>query len=486
MTPRTLRVNDNAGSRGISRRFLFGNTALAALLAPILRQRDAQAATASPRRVIFIFTPNGPMSVAGPASGTPHDFKLHDWWKPLERHRKEGIFLSHLAATGQNTVMGNGHGLGGQIFSGYGSGFGGNQYANMGETVDQVIGKRLEAEARAGLARSLVWGLAGTRHQGGTGEGFCAAPGRNIPPEADPSRAWAQLYARFVGPAGKISLERASAFIAQDRSVLDFVAKDCERAKGALGNESGQLLEDHCTTLRSMEKNLVSAVLGNPALEACRTPRDPGAFDWTNPENIERQMLAFNELIATTLACELSHVIAFQFAGQAARNRLPARMRVPSSPKVDSGDSGPAHHPWTHNSASEERDLALRIFARFYATQVALLVDKLKATRDTHNNPLLDSTLVVWGSELGGNSVTRDPHETASMPVVLFGGTQGGFFKTGRYLQGKSGENGSGDVAEAGRDMARLLVSSIHYMGLSDIQTVGATKVRGPLAELHG
>ncbi len=469
---------------GLSRRRVLTHTALGALLAPVLRKRDALGAPSSPRRVIFIFSPNGPMSACGPASGTETDFQFHDWWQPLARHRADGIFLSHMAITGSGVVNGGGHGLGGQVFSGYGAGFGGNQYANNGQTVDQLIGKRLEAEYRAGLVRSLVWGLVGTRQAGGTGEGYCAAPGRNISPETNPSRAWAQLFARFMGPAGAADPGQADAFVARDRSVLDFVSQNCARVKSDLGAEGSRLLDDHCTTLRSMEKNLVSGLLGNPALKVCRKPQDPGAGDWANPENVPTQMTAFNELMATTFACELSHVIAFQFGGQAARNRLPDCFEVPTAPKADSGDSGPAHHPWTHQRPSEEKTAAMRIFTNFYSTQVALLVDKLKTTMDAYGKPLLDSTLVVWASELGGNEKNNDFHQTGSLPVVLFGRGQG-VFKTGRYLRGKSGDSGNGGK-EPGRDMAQLLVSAVQYMGLKDIKTVGATGVDGPLQALHG
>jgi hypothetical protein len=193
-------------------------------------------------------------------------------------------------------------------------------------------------------------------------------------------------------------------------------------------------------------------------------------------------MSAFTDLMITSLACELSHVIAFQFGGQAARLRLPDSYEVPLAPKQDSGDAGPAHHPWTHHGDSAEKTYALRAFTTFYAEQVAQVVDKLKTTNDVHGAPLLDSTLVVWASELGGNEKNQDPHQTGSLPVVLFGGRRTGM-KLGRYIRGSSGDKGNGGP-EAGRDMASVLVSAIHHMGLHDIKTVGATGVDGPLHSL--
>ncbi len=171
----------------------------------------------------------------------------------------------------------------------------------------------------------------------------------------------------------------------------------------------------------------------------------------------------------------------------AARNRLAAKYAVPSSAVVDSSDSGPAHHPWTHNANSAAKTTSLNIFQTFYATQVATLVDKLKSTVDAAGKPLLDSTLVVWLSELGGSEKNTDPHQTGCVPAVLFGPGQG-VFKTGRYIHGKSPDTGSSGAAyqEGGRDMARLLVSVQQYMGLGDVNTVGATGVNGPLMSLYG
>ncbi len=467
----------------VSRRQILQNTALATLLSPVLRKMEAQAAATSPRRVILIFSPNGPMVAAGPATGSESAFTLHDWWKPLERHRADGIFMSHMASTGVGVLAGGGHGIGGQVFDGYGGGYNGNQYLTQGPSIDQVIGRRLEAENRAGIRRSVVWG-SGVSDGNGP---YVASPGRHIRPEVDPSKAWNDIFSGFVAPAANdAAMKRAAALRARDQSVLDLVNANCAAVKSALGTEGSRLLDDHCTTLRSFERNLVAGLAGNPAAEKCAKPANPGSMIWTDPENVDLQMSKFIELMGATLACELSHVIAFQFGSQGARNRLAASYGVPSSPTADSGDSGPAHHPWTHQGNSEARVTAMRLFQTWYSTQVAALIDKLKNTVDAYGKPLLDSTLVVWASELGGNEKNRDSHQNGSLPVVVFGKGQG-LFRTGRYIRGKSPDTGrlGAGYPEAGRDMGRLLISVMQYMGLSDINTVGSTGVTGPLMSLY-
>jgi hypothetical protein len=468
-------MKDLLNNRFLSRRNILKHTALMTVLTPVLRKRDAFGAP-SPRRAILIYSPNGPMNALGPASGTETSFTFHDWWKPLERHKADGIFMSHMAATGAGSVSGGGHPLGGQSYCGYGAGYGGDAYATKGESIDQVIGKRLEAERRAGIKRSVVWGLAG-------GRCFATGPGRSISPELSPQKAWAGLFANFMAPAptSPEGIKQAEALVARRRSMLDFINEDCKGLTDALGAEGMRLLDDHCTTLRGLEKSLVTG-FDSAAATMCSKPADPGEKAWSNPENIDVQMSAFIDLIAATLACEMTHLIAFQFAGMAARNRLAAKYGVPSSPRADSGDSGPAHHPWTHQGTSAAKVTALRIFTTFYSTKVALLIDKLKSTMDASGKPLLDSTAVLWVSELGGKNGGSDYHQVGSVPAILFGRGQG-TFKTGRYYRGKSGDASShigSNFREGGREMARLLVTMIQYMGLKDIQTVGATGVSGP------
>lgn len=466
------------------RRTILRHAALAALLTPVLRRRDAQAAPLAPRRLILIFSGNGPIVTTGPASGTETSFQVHDWWRPLDRHRSDAIFVSHLSCTGKDVVSANGHGLGGQLFAGAGAH---DNYSSNAETIDQIIGRRLVAENRAGLRRSVVWGLAKGFT---TGEGFQSTGGRNIIPETDPSKAWTDLFASFVAPAptaggapADAALKRAAAMRARDQSVLDIVGSDCARMRDALGAQGMRLLDEHCTTVRGFERNLQSGVLGTGAIASCRKPANPGVSAWTDPENVDAQSAAFAELITTALACEITHVVAFQFSGAAARNRLAAKYGV-GPPKEDASD-GPAHHPWTHNTQSPARIAAMQAFTTFYATQVALLVDKLKTTVDATGASLLDSTVVLWGSELGGSEKNPDPHLTGCVPAVWVGKGQNQF-KTGRYLRSKTDDKGGGPgSAEAGRDMARILVSAQQYMGLTD-DTVGTTGVKGPYLPLLG
>jgi hypothetical protein len=247
------------------------------------------------------------MSEAGPATGSETDFVLHDWWSPLERHKSSGIFLSHLANTGAGIVTGSGHGLGGQTFGGWGA----DDYSPKGPTIDQIIAGRLEEEGRGGFRPSVVWGSAGQSEAGGTGDAFVSEAGPTIRPTTNPRTAWNEVFSGFsppdTDPSGQ---ERAAFLLAQKKSVLDFAASDCEKLRDALGAEGMRLFEEHCSTVRSLERGLETTLVDGGM---CEQPADPGDGDWTKPNNIDDQTGTFFDLMSMTLACELSHVVSFQF-----------------------------------------------------------------------------------------------------------------------------------------------------------------------------
>jgi hypothetical protein len=466
---------DFTKNRLLARRGLLKNVGLMALLAPALRMRDAGAA-GEPRRVILLYRGNGPMNVIGPVTNgsAQTNFTLHDWWSPLEPYKAEGIFLSHMAPTlcgnfpRSKDDIPNGHGIGGQTYSGYGTGDTRGYLCN-GRTIDQVIGERLQQKGAQGATRSVVWGLQNSHH-----EAFHSGPLKPIPPNTNPVNAWTEMFSQLI-PAGTTDEAKqiAARAFARRKSILDFMKADCLATKDALGREGMPLLESHCNTIREMETALQTQMNGGGAGGVCTKPEKPtgaSAF-WSSVENQEAKMEAFASIIAATLSCQLTHVIGFQLCGQASRATLPSKYAVPST----GGTGGYEFHNWTHKNTSSQQHRVMGIFQKYYSTQVAVLLKKLK------ERGLLHSTLVVDVSEMGGfnkEGTGIAVHNPGGVPVMLYGGTAGGF-KPGRYIKGKSKEENSSYQLfhkDAGVDMARILISVMHYMGLTDVHHVGVSK----------
>jgi Protein of unknown function (DUF1552) len=467
-----------------SRRRILRDAALTSFLMPIFRQLDASAqALTSPKRLILLYTPCGPMEKAGPCTGTETNFSFLDWWQPLERHKNNGVFFSHLATTGHSVVPGTGfwHGFGSQAFSGHGA----IEYDAAGETIDQVIARKLQAAQREAAVASVVWG--NFSNNGGTGDPFSKGPKQNIAATTNPSKAFLELFKDFT--AGATTDPKALRDYNRNKRILSLVMKDCSGVKNALGAEGMKLLESHCAGLETIERGLMAP----GTVQACTKPTDPGKNDsYWNPGQtmLDEKVNVFWDLCTAAFACERTHLIAYQLGRQGENCTLNSTYGLPSGQSAVGADqAGPYFHTWTHNDPSANRSKAMGIFQTYFSNAVASLIDKLKLTKDATGAPLLDSTMVVWMPEMGGNPKCGDPHMNTCLPVVVFGPSSE--IKAGRYIRGPGKEEANnGDYAAeskiGGQHSAQILVSAIHHMGFTDVKTVGVTNVNGPMPKLYG
>jgi hypothetical protein len=180
---------------------------------------------------------------------------------------------------------------------------------------------------------------------------------------------------------------------------------------------------------------------------------NPGAVDQT-PEVVDSQI----ELIAASLACDLTRVASFQYT-------LGENDNV-GYPWLGINDG---HHNLTHAADSDAQSWEqVAQIREWYAEKFAQLLDRLEQITEG-DGTLLDNTMVVWASELGiGNT-----HSFKSTPFVVAGGA-GGQIETGRYLE-----------FDEAIEHNRLLVSMCQAMGLSDVETFGDTDLgSGPLPGL--
>lgn len=463
--------------RRLARRHLLQQAGLWSLAWPVLRHARLEAAEATaPKRVIVFFSPNGPIMERGPVSGTERDFTLHDWWKPLERHKADGLFFAGMMQAGVPFGEHNeyGHQSGGTGALTARTTEGTNN--STGPSIDQFIGQKLLEQGIVTPKRSLLWGLHDS--VGNWGPWYEAA-GKPVNPERNPYAALNDIAPGLAPTTGAPPVNP----LLRKRLVLDRAYKDCKQLLGKLGAEGQALLDFHCNNIESLEKS-VSESLNRPPGPDCRAPTKPDTTlgadaNFGQADNRDEMMKAFTSLMALSLSCDVTRVIGFSFGGTADRLAIPASYAIPSSAQVDSGDSGPQHHAWTHvYDQSDTKRAALKGFYNWYAEQVALVIDKLKATPDVNGKSLFDSTLVLWTSELGhqpGSSL--EPHPNGHIPVILFG-NGGGQFKTNRFYDGDSSPQTS-------IMLHQLFVSLIQHAGTSGVDTFG-NQGQGPLEWLQG
>ena len=425
----------------------------------------------APHRVVVIFSPNGPQFVEGPTlPGSATSFQLHDWWKPLERHKADGFFFRQCHQPGVPFGSHNEYGhQSGQIGALTARTTEGTN-TSTGPSLDQYIAQEVFKRGVVLPKRSLLWGLLPDRGI------FFEDRGRSLTPTVNPYRALEELAVGFSGE-GSGTLRQA---LSRKHFVLDRARADCLRLRGRLDAQGKAMLDAHCANIEALEAG-VSQALQRTNL-VCRAPTDPLALpssaDWSARENRDTSMKAFTELMALAFTCDITRVIGFQFAGGASRFAIPASYNVPSSGVVDSGDSGPQMHAWTHNGGDPNHLPALKIFYNWFSEGVASFIDKLKSTPDADGRPLFETTLVLWTSEFGAPS----PHTNARVPVMLFG-NGAGKLRPGRMFQGTLG-----DAKQEALPIHQLFVSLCRHAGLENVDSFGnhGSLRCGPLEWLAG
>ncbi len=228
----------------------------------------------------------------------------------------------------------------------------------------------------------------------------------------------------------------------RQRSVLDSVASDLTSLQSRLPVAARTLLDEHLTLVRAQE-----AVLAQPFVPVqCAFPAAPiGAAT----QDIFDGQIAN---IVTALRCGLTRVATLKVGGWGG---------IEAGSYQEFGiDNG--HHSAAHSGPEED----LLGICHVHAQQFARLCDALDAVPEG-DGTLLDSTVVVWLSEMGLADTLQDGHTRADIPVVLAGGRRAGLAQ-GQFLDA------------GGLGYHHFLYTLTQAFGLTDLAQFGERKPAGP------
>jgi len=455
------------------RRSMLQQMGLWGLGAPVLlhsRSRARANPTDVLRRLVVVFTPNGPQHVTGPTleGGSETNFELHPWWAPLEPYKDKGLFFRRLHQAGvrfgENSEYGHRSGTVGALTA---TTTGPTGSVAQGPSIDQFIAQRLQESGVVTPQRSMLWSLEDNARA------FYEAAGQNSTPTTNPYDVLADIAPSFG--AEDLALVRG---LERKRSALDLIQGDCGRLRGELDGTGREMLDFHCNNIESLQASVAATL--NQGVASCEMPKAApidAAEDtnFTGREARDLTMDAYEKLMALAFTCDVTRVIGLSIGSGASRFHIPESYGVPASGTVDSGDSGPQMHAWTHQSSSNPETMeALGIFYNWFSSRIAGLLHTLETTMDADGRPLMDTTLVLWTSEFGAGG----PHSNDNVPVMLFGGSEG-HFALGRQFEI------DGDREQRSLPLHALFVSLAHHMGLTDVMSFGNAG-RGPLEWLQG
>jgi hypothetical protein len=404
--------------RAISRRTVLKGLG-AALALPLL---DAMAPLSSvaaptareaPKRLAFLYVPNGVHMPDWTPGAIGTDYALPPLLEPLKPFKQDFVLLSNLALD-KARANGDGPGDHARANSVFLTGRQPRKTAGadlrVGISVDQLAAQRLGADTRL---PSLEMGCEAGKDSGGCDSGYSCAYSAHLswrtestpmPTLIDPRQVFERL---FSGEAPQSSQRR------DRQSILDFVADDAQRLRGALGSNDRRKLDEYLTCVRDLEARIQRAEKTIASAPPAPATTKPAGIPKDYPDHLK--LLA--DLMVLAFQCDLTRVCSFAFANDGS-NR-PYKFL----------DVSEGHHDLSHHGGDAAKHEKIKKINRFHITQLAYLLERLKSIKEG-DGTLLDNCLIVYGSGIGDG----DRHNHDDLPILL-AGKGGGAVKPGRHLR---------------------------------------------------
>jgi len=374
------------------------------------------AAPTTPRRLGFVYTPNGmwpPNFHPEGLGGT--NYQATPILKSIESLREHTVVVSGLSNT---PVLANdqGGGVHTRNHSGWLSGVlpKRTEGANItsAKTADQWAADVLGADTSL---RSLELTLEPNFEAGNCEAGYSCSylnstswrsPNTPLPHESDPR----VVFQRLFGDGGSVTARLAQ--IQKDRSILDSVMESVASLRSQLGATDQAVMSDYVDSLREVEQRIQRAERTNdnsplPTLE------QPSA----TPAEYDDQAKLMFDLLHLAYQGDVTRVSCLQM-GRELSGRTYPWIGVPE-----------AHHSVSHHQR-DPHNIAQKTKIDVYNLSLfAGFMQKLKNTPDG-DGTLLDHSLFLYGAGMGDS----DKHTPLELPCLLAGGANGQL-KGGRHVR---------------------------------------------------
>ena len=290
-----------------------------------------------------------------------------------------------------------------------------------GPSVDQILAKEWDAE-------TLTLAVLASQYEPFPKPGFnhrrsfsYVGPATLKYPAVDPLRVYRKLFSIGEG----IDVRRR---LMLRRSVLDAVSGNLSEVASRLGGDDARKLDYHTTAIRDVERRL-SQTLASQGTQCTATPTRPRDFlaldpaaeisaEAYVPEMVDNMV----DICAVALGCGLTRIATIQFGFGGGKWGFAWK-------GINEQFHDYIAHVDTSDAGSSPENTAKVVAAnQYYASRVARLAVALDAIPEG-NGTLLDSTLLVWGNELG-----RGDHDLRNVPIVLLGRVGQGIPRGGRTI----------------------------------------------------
>jgi hypothetical protein len=344
-------------------------------------------------RYVFLMTANGVIRETWFPAATGALQALPAGLAPFEPIKEHTLVLSGIEASAAKAVGGNTHHAGMATFLGCAgatrvSGSQGGGAGSDSITIDQHLAQQIGGETKLRSIEAVVndRGEDPLRRMSWLGAGLW------VHPEKVPQKIFDRVFGGTEPSAQQDTLGD------QRKSVLDFALGEYTRFASEVGSIDRERIDLHLTSLRALEQEFARGA----GLVGCGRPLLEG--DALNLEDIRAATRQHLDVLAAALACDATRVTSLFWEG--AQSDLGHSWL---------GATG-AHHGLSHKDQDPVAKEALTNIRAFYSSEISAFAQKLAAAPDVGGS-VLDSTLIVWGSD-----VAVGQHDQDNMPFLLVGG----------------------------------------------------------------
>ncbi len=368
-----------------------------------------------PRRMAFLYIPNGAYMPDWTPSSEGSDFELPPILQPMASLKDDLLVLSGLTCD-KARANGDGGGDHARASSAFLTGCQARKTAGAnfrsGISADQVAAKRLGDQTRL---PSLELGIERYRGSGNCDSGYSCvyehtiawrSPTSPLPNEVDPRLIFDRLFAERPNDPTRLKRNRLRS------SVLDAVLEDAKGLENKLGGTDRRKLDQYLSCVRELELRIARAETLPPVQPPEDATRPSGM-----PAELSEHIRLMCDLMVLAFQTDVTRVITCMFAREGSEQKY--RMIG-----VNEG-----HHELTHHRNDPAKIEKVKKINTYHMEQFAYLIGKLKSVHEG-DGTLLDNCMVAYGS--GNSDGNRHTHE--ELPILL-AGKGGGSLKTGRHLR---------------------------------------------------
>ena len=261
-----------------------------------------------------------------------------------------------------------------------------------------------------------------------------ASASEPLPMVRDPRAVFDQLFGAGGTPEQRAARRRT------DRSILDWFMEEVAILSRQVGPADRHRLNQYLGNIREIEQRIQRIEDRNKSGEERELPQAPAGV----PDSFEEHVKLMFDLQVLAFASDTTRVFSFKLGRDASARVYP-----------DSGVTT-AFHSTSHHGGREERVRQFAKINEYHVSMIPYFLDRLQNTMDGDAN-LLDKTLVIYGSAMADSNL----HNHRRCPLFLAGGA-GGQLKGNLHLR-----------AEDGTPMANVMLSLLHKLGMSDLESFG-------------